>query len=96
LQALQAAASWTETGITWNNQPGTTGSAVTTSAGTGWRDWVVTSMVQSMYSNNTYYGFLVSDAVDNSNNSPAPSQIFNSRESGTNMPKLVLTYIQGP
>ena len=95
LQAQQVAASWTETNITWNNQP-TAAGTVTTSAGTGWRDWVVTSMVQSMYSSGTNYGFLIRDAVEGSNANPTPTQIFNSRESGTNAPKLVITYTQGP
>ena len=91
LQALQVAATWTETGVTWTNQPSTTGSAVTTSSGTGWRDWVVTSMVQSMYSG-TNYGFLIRDAVEGSSG----TQVFNSRESGSNKPQLVITYTQGP
>ena len=96
LQAQQVAASWTEAAITWNNQPATTGSAVTTTAGTGWRDWVVTSMVQSMTTSGTNYGFMIRDAVEGSNSNPTPTQTFNSRESGSNTPKLVITYIQGP
>src|SRR5947208_2141916 len=34
LQAFQAAATWTETGVTWNTQPATTGSAATTASAT--------------------------------------------------------------
>jgi len=89
--SYKADSSWTESGITWNNQP-TAAGTVTTSAGTGWRDWVVTSMVQSMYSSGTNYGFLIRDAVEGASG----TQVFSSRESGTNTPKLVITYIQGP
>jgi hypothetical protein len=61
IQAFRANTSWTETGVTWNNQPGTTGSAATSSSGAGLRSWDVTSQVQTMYSG-TNNGFVVRDS----------------------------------
>ncbi|MGH3146831.1 MAG: right-handed parallel beta-helix repeat-containing protein, partial [Rubrobacter sp.] len=39
LQALRISGNWSESSVTWNNQPQTAGSAATTSSGTGWREW---------------------------------------------------------
>lgn len=88
-----AAPLWTELGLTWSNQPGTTGTAVTTSSltGAGWQEWTVTDLVTAMKSgvNN---GFLVRDGADGS--SPPKSNYYDSKESATpaNKPQLVLTW----
>ena len=50
LQAFRLGGSWTEGGVTWANQPPTTGSAATTISGTGYREWIVATLVQAMYS----------------------------------------------
>ena len=63
LQALRASASWTEGGVNWSNQPATTGTAATVASGSGYREWTVTSHVQSMYST-TNHGFLIRDATE--------------------------------
>ena len=88
LQAFRAAASWTETGVTWSNQPGVTGTAATAASGTGWRTWDVTAHVQAMYAgaNN---GFVVRDASEGA--LVAASQVFSSRE-GSNAPELVIVF----
>jgi hypothetical protein len=88
LNAYRAGAGWTESGVTWNNQPATAGVAASTTSGTGWREWPVTSQVLGMYggANN---GFIVMDAGENT-----PTQYdqrFSSRQ-GTNPPQLVLTF----
>ncbi|MDQ4052551.1 MAG: DNRLRE domain-containing protein [Actinomycetota bacterium] len=90
LQVLRLGSSWTESGVTWTNQPSTTGSAVTTDSGTGYREWNVAGMVQSMYSgaNN---GFLLRDANENQD----AEQQFHSREESTNRPQLVLKFGNG-
>jgi large repetitive protein len=49
LQALRLLTSWTESALTWNNQPQTTGTAATVASGSGYREWTVTSQVQAMY-----------------------------------------------
>jgi hypothetical protein len=92
LQALRVTGSWTETGVTWANQPSTGGSAATTSSGTGWRQWSVLSQVQAMYSG-TNNGFLVRDATEGAGASP--EQSFHSREKGSDAPQLVLVFVAG-
>ena len=39
LQAWRLAAPWTESGVNWNNQPPTTGTAATVASGSGYREW---------------------------------------------------------
>jgi hypothetical protein len=90
LQAYQLAGSWTEGGVTWANQPQTTGGAVTTTSGTGYRTWDVAGLVQSMYASGNN-GFLVRDANENQD----AEQQFHSRSESTNRPLLVLTFGTG-
>jgi hypothetical protein len=90
LQAFRLGASWGENGVTWANQPATTGTAATTTSGFGYRDWTVTSQVQAMYAPSANYGFLIRDASENAG---GLDQAFNSREKGTdNPPELVVTF----
>lgn len=90
LQAIQNAGSWTENGVTWNNQPSTTGTAATAStpSSAGWMEWTVTSQVQAMYSGSNH-GLSVRDA---SENGAGVEQSLSSREAGSNAPELVVTY----
>jgi hypothetical protein len=81
---------WSETGVNWGNQPAVTG-GVDISSGAGWLDWDVTSLVQTMMSG-TNNGFLIRDAAEGASG----LQVFNSRESTTNQPQLVITYTQAP
>ena len=90
LQAIRLAAPWTEGGVRWSNQPGTTGTAATTSSGSGWRQWTVTAQVNAMYSG-ANHGFLVRDASENSG--PTRDQSFRGREGGgPTAPQLVITF----
>ena len=90
LQAVQLAASWTEGGVRWNDQPATTGPVATTSSGSGWREWTVTAQVDGMYSG-ANHGFLVRDASEGSG--PTRDQSFRSREGGgSTAPQLVITF----
>ena len=90
IHVLQLDGSWTEGGVTWQNQPATIGGAVTTSSGTGYRNWNVAGLVQAMYTgaNN---GFLVRDANENQD----AEQQFHSREKGSDLPQLVLQFAPG-
>jgi hypothetical protein len=92
IQALQINASWTENGVTWNNQPATTGTAATTSSGNGWRQWNVASIVQSMYTSGLNHGFLIRDATENND----AEQQYHSREKGSEIPQLVITFGPAP
>ena len=85
LEAVPLAASWSESGVTWANQPAPSGSGVTTSSGSGYREWTVTSLYGQAAN-----GFLIRDASENGN---GIEQALHSREKGTdNPPQLVVTF----
>lgn len=90
LEALANSAAWTENGVTWANQPGTTGAASTaaTPGAAGWMQWNVTTQVQGMYSGSNN-GFKVRDQTENG---AGIEQQFDSREAGTNLPQLVVDF----
>jgi parallel beta-helix repeat protein len=89
LAAQRLAAPWTESGITWSNQPATTGVETTTPSGFGYREWQVASHVESMYTDGNH-GFLIRDTLEGDN---GIEQAFNSREKGSdNPPQLVITF----
>jgi CSLREA domain-containing protein len=87
LQALRVTGSWTEGGVTWANQPATSGTAATTASGSGWREWAVAAQVQAMYGSGNH-GFLIRDAVEGNDN----EQQFHAREKGENVPQLVVRF----
>lgn len=92
LQVLRINASWTENGVTWANQPATTGTAVTTTSGSGYRSWNVLTLVQAMYSGSNF-GFLIRDANETGGGA---EQQFHSREKGSSLPQLVITFGPAP
>jgi hypothetical protein len=91
LQAFRLNGSWTESGITWRNQPATTGTAATVTSGNGWREWNVTGQVQAIFASGANNGFLIRDASESGGGA---EQQFRSREAGNNRPVLVVTYAQ--
>jgi len=92
IEAWLLSAGWTENGVNWGNQPGTTGSAATTTSGSGWREWNVAVLVQEMYNSGASFGFMIRDAVENED----AEQQFHSREKGENIPELVITFAPAP
>src|SRR5918999_1774244 len=92
LQVLRMDGSWTESGITWANAPQTAGSAVTTTSGTGYREWRVEALVSAMYSSGSNHGFLIKDATEGQD----AEQQFHAREKAENVPQLVLTFKPAP
>lgn len=88
VNVFQAAGSWTESGINWNNQPGSTGSAASLPSANGVRSFNVTSQTQALYSG-TNTGFLVRDAVESGGGS---NENINSREASSGAPTLTITY----
>jgi hypothetical protein len=60
----QVSAPWNGNGVTWRNQPATTGAAVTTTSGSGWRERNVAPNVRSIYDSGLKYDFLICDASD--------------------------------
>jgi hypothetical protein len=89
LQVLRASAAWTEGGVTWSNQPSTTGTAATVASGLGWREGNVTAIVQAQAAG-ANHGFVVRDPTEGS--AASPEQSFASRENGSDQPQLVVTY----
>ena len=89
LQALRVDEYWTESGVTWSNQPDTTGSAVTVDSGSGWLEWDVSTMVEAMYTG-TNNGFLIRDA--NEGGSSREQQLHSKEKSPDKPPQLVLTF----
>jgi hypothetical protein len=90
LRAIPLGAAWTESGVTWNNQPLASGTAASTTSGFGWREWTVTSQVLAMYAPGANHGFQIRDAAENGG---GLDQAFHSREKGTdNPPQLVVSF----
>jgi large repetitive protein len=88
LQALRNSATWTENGVTWNNQPATAGTAATTTSVSGWNQWTVTSLVQAMYSGSNF-GFKLRFATETS---PVAEMQFHARNKGSEHPELRITF----
>lgn len=83
---------WAASTITWSNQPGSLGPAVTnaaTPAVAGWQEWVVTDHVLAQYAgvNN---GFMLRDRTENS--ATSSEQVYYDRQDATYRPTLVLTW----
>ena len=74
--------------MTWATQPTTTGPAVSSPSGPGWREWSVGPQVQAMIDSSAPHGFLLRDAVESIDH----EQQFHAREKGENVPQLVITY----
>ncbi len=90
IQALRVSAPWTESAVTWNNQPATTGPAATAASGLGTRTWNVTTQVQAMYTG-TNNGLLLRDSVEG--NPAGPEQQFHAREKAPdNPPRVIITF----
>lgn len=89
IQALRVTGGWTESTVTWNNQPTTTGPAALTVSGLGILGWNVTTQVQAQYTG-ANDGFLFRDAVEGS--AAGPEQQHHAREKGELPPQLVIRF----
>lgn len=89
IQAYRNAAAFTETGVTWANQPATSGTPATAATASGIMQWTVTTQTQALYSANT--GFQLRDAAEGSGDK---RQAFDSRSVTTvgNRPQLTVTF----
>lgn len=92
LQALRLAESWSESAVTWQNQPVAAGDAALISSGPGYVEWPVGPQVQEMIDAGAFHGFLIRDAAENG---PGAEQQFNSREKGEYPPELVIHFQAG-
>ncbi|KJK46831.1 hypothetical protein UK23_22390 [Lentzea aerocolonigenes] len=87
------AAPFTESSVTWNNQPAVTGTSASASSHAGWVEWNATDQVKAMYAGSNH-GFRVRDASENAGT--AAEQRFTSRENTTNRPELIVTFSPSP
>lgn len=88
LHAIPLAANWSESTITWNNQPATMSIApAVTSSGSGYRQWNVAAQVQAMTDAGVNYGFLIRDAAKNGSGA---EQQFHSWRKEEYPPELVI------
>lgn len=87
LRAVRLASAWTETGVTWRNQPATTGNAATVPAVKGWVEWTVTEQAAALYTAGNH-GLLIRDATEGA---AGYEQRLHSREN-TNKPTLIITF----
>jgi hypothetical protein len=76
--------SWTETGITWNNRPARTSSAVDNKGSISTNTWVEYNVTSLVNAEGTFSFVLVADSTDGIN--------FSSRQ-GSQAPQLVITFI---
>lgn len=95
-EARRVSATWTETGITWTNQPAVGGVTSTTTTGTTsdvWRTWTVTADAQAWIDGTAAnYGLRISDAAESAADSPEAK--FAAREWGTagQRPRLTIMF----
>lgn len=81
--------SWSEHGITWNNQPSHDGSLFTVGiTGTGWYTWDVTSFVSQEFGGDKIVSFCIKGAVE----PHGGRALFDSKEWYQNHPYLEVTY----
>jgi FOG: PKD repeat len=84
---FRTSTTWTETGLTWNNKPATTGASIGASRAATLGQWVEFD-VSSTVTGAGQYGFTLTNLA-------ADAVAYSSRE-GTNLPELVLTYGSAP
>ncbi|MDD4880918.1 MAG: DNRLRE domain-containing protein, partial [Gallionellaceae bacterium] len=86
---------WTETGLTWNNQPAPGGILDTRTLASGtsnvWVDWNVTPFVQAQFGGDNTVSLLAKPVSEDSADATAPSYGFDAREYGSNVPVLHVT-----
>ena len=63
LLAVPAATAWVENTVVWNNQPASAGMPSTTTSGSGYREFDVTSNVEAFGTGTPNHGWIVRDAV---------------------------------
>lgn len=89
LRVQRIAAPWVEDTVRWLAQPATADEAAMAASGSGWREWSVAPLVQTMYDLGAAYGFLIRDAVEGVG---SYEQQFHSREKGERTPELIIQF----
>lgn len=93
IEALRVNGAWTETAVTWTNQPATAGTPATSASlgSAGWEEWNVLAQVEAMYGG-VNDGFLIKDSATSALLSL--HQTYQSREGSPDSqdPQLVLGF----
>ncbi|MGH3928742.1 MAG: DUF7594 domain-containing protein, partial [Pseudonocardiaceae bacterium] len=90
LEAVRVVDSWTESEVTWANQPATAGPAATADSGLGTLEWTVTEQVQAMYTDPNN-GFLIRDSQEG--DMAGAEQQFNGLSKAPDQPpQLIITF----
>ena len=94
-EAHLVSAAWTETGVTWTNQPAVGTLTASTATGTTANvtlTWAVTADVQAFVDGTTNRGWRIKDQTESS--APTRNAVFRSAEYGTasQRPVLEVTY----
>jgi hypothetical protein len=102
LEAQRVSDGWSESTITWNNQPGVSGTPVSTTTGTTgevWLTWDVTTDVQDFiqYQTATNHGWRIKDQTEGSATEHKESFYTRDETSETTLrPKLGVSYSTSP
>lgn len=99
IQLRSVTATWTEAGVTWNNQPAVAGSVTSSSGVTVGQaagtvvSWTATSNVQSFVTGAaTDFGFRLADSAEGA--VAGLALVLNAREAASGRPQLVVTYVK--
>jgi hypothetical protein len=93
IEVLRVTGDWSETSVTWDNQPSTAKRASSATSIEGGLKWNVTKQVQATYDQGSNYGFLIRDASDDGEGTDLQ---FYSREQGGSTPELVIQFTKAP
>ncbi len=96
IQVARASGAWVEGTITWTNQPGEAGTAVTLASGSGagWREWTggnMTTLVEQLYSG-TNNGLVVRDQTEGTPGNQEQRYQARERTPDAQDPELVVTF----
>lgn len=87
--------SWTESGLTWNNQPALGNVLDTQTLASGvsnvWYGWNVTAFVQSQWSGDKSVSLMLKPVTEGSADTTVPSYGFDAKEFGSNAPMLQIS-----
>jgi subtilisin family serine protease len=91
LRAWRLSSPWSESLVTWMDQPGTVGEPASSNSGQGYREWDVTALVEQMYAV-ANHGFVIRDGTEEG---PGVEQQLHSREKGDDKPPELMLRFRG-
>jgi large repetitive protein len=92
-EAVRIDSGWSESQVTWSDQPGTIGAAAAAWSTDGYVQWNVAGQVQAML-DGADHGFLIRDAAEGAEG--GGDHGFHSKEKGESPPELVIRFAAPP